>query len=62
MSAPNICSFANLGSGFAAGIAVVNGRFDIAPWFIIIAMIFDAYDGKLARHFNATSALRRRCL
>ncbi|MEE9557957.1 MAG: CDP-diacylglycerol--serine O-phosphatidyltransferase [Candidatus Brocadiales bacterium] len=57
MSAPNICSFANLGFGFAAGIAVINGRFDIAPWFIIVAMIFDAYDGKLARHFNAISKM-----
>ena len=57
MAIPNICSFANLGCGFGAGIAVVNGRFDIAPWFIIIAMIFDAYDGKLARYLNATSKL-----
>ena len=57
MAVPNICSMANLGCGFGAAIAVVNGRFDIAPWFIMIAMIFDAYDGKLARYLNATSKL-----
>ena len=39
MAVPNICSMANLGCGFGAAIAVVNGRFDIAPWFIMIAMI-----------------------
>lgn len=29
----------------------------MAPWFIIIAMIFDAYDGKLARYLNAMSKI-----
>ncbi|MEE9584788.1 MAG: CDP-diacylglycerol--serine O-phosphatidyltransferase [Candidatus Brocadiales bacterium] len=57
MATPNMCSFANLGCGFGSAIAVVNGRFDIAAWFIIIAMVFDAYDGKLARYLNATSRL-----
>ncbi len=44
MAAPNICSMANLGCGFAAIVAVISGRYEIAPWFIIIAMVFDAYD------------------
>lgn len=57
MAAPNICSMANLGCGFAAIVAVIHGRYEIAPWFIIIAMVFDAYDGKLARYLNATSKL-----
>lgn len=57
MAVPSTCTFGNLGCGFGAAIAVVNGRFDIAPWFIIVAMIFDAYDGKLARYLNATSKL-----
>lgn len=57
MAIPSICTFGNLGCGFGAAIAVVNGRFDIAPWFIMVAMIFDAYDGKLARYLKATSKL-----
>ncbi|MFQ5862034.1 MAG: CDP-diacylglycerol--serine O-phosphatidyltransferase [Candidatus Brocadiales bacterium] len=57
MAAPSLCTFANLGCGFGAIVAVVNSRFDIAPWFIIVAMLFDAYDGKLARYLNATSRL-----
>ena len=56
-SIPLFCSFANLGCGFGVAMCVVNGRYDLAPWLIIIAMLFDAYDGRLARYFNATSLL-----
>ena len=54
---PLLCSLANLGCGFGVAMCVVNGRYDLAPWLIIIAMLFDAYDGRLARYFNATSRL-----
>ncbi|HHT9117629.1 MAG TPA: CDP-alcohol phosphatidyltransferase family protein [Candidatus Hypogeohydataceae bacterium YC38] len=54
---PSLCSLANLGCGFGVAIAVVNGRFEAAPWLIILAMIFDAYDGRLARLLNSTSRL-----
>ncbi len=57
MALPNLCSLANLGCGFGAIVSVINGRYEVAPWFIIIAMIFDAYDGKIARYLNATSRL-----
>ncbi len=54
---PLACSLANLGCGFGVAMCVVHGRYDIAPWLIIVAMLFDAYDGRLARYFNATSRL-----
>lgn len=54
---PLLCSLANLGCGFGVAMFVVSGRYDIAPWLIIVAMLFDAYDGRLARYFNATSRL-----
>lgn len=56
-SIPLLCSLANLGCGFGVVMCVVNGRYDLAPWLIIIAMLFDAYDGRLARYFNASSLL-----
>jgi CDP-diacylglycerol--serine O-phosphatidyltransferase len=54
---PLLCSLANLGCGYGVIMCVVYGRYEVAPWLIIIAMIFDAYDGRLARYLNATSRL-----
>lgn len=54
---PSLCSLANLGCGFGVAIAVINNRFDLAPWLILLAMIFDAYDGRLARLLHSTSKI-----
>ena len=53
---PNLFTTAALFSGFYAIIASINGQFDDAGVAIIIAMIFDGLDGRVARLTNTQSA------
>ena len=53
---PNLFTTMNMFCGFYAVIASVNGRFHSAAVAIVIAVIFDILDGKIARATNATSA------
>ncbi len=61
---PSLVTIANLVCGFAAIAALVNPEKQLglvgsgpiaAAWFIMLGMIFDMFDGKLARLANATS-------
>jgi len=46
---PSIFTLGNLLCGFLAVINVIEGSLTHAAWWIIIAAIFDALDGKIAR-------------
>ncbi|HKI50741.1 MAG TPA: phosphatidylcholine/phosphatidylserine synthase, partial [Geothermobacteraceae bacterium] len=52
---PNLFTTGGLFSGFYSIVATVNGYYDRAAWFILIAGIFDALDGRVARMTNTTS-------
>ncbi len=54
---PLMCSFSNLSCGFGVVVCVFYGRYELAPWLILLAAIFDGYDGRLARYFNEASRL-----
>jgi len=52
---PNIITSLNLFCGFYAVIASINGKFIAASIAIIIGVLFDIMDGKIARATNTTS-------
>jgi CDP-diacylglycerol--serine O-phosphatidyltransferase len=52
---PNIFTSLNLFFGFYAVIASINGRFVAAAAAIIIGVLFDIMDGKIARATNTVS-------
>ena len=52
---PNIFTSFNLFFGFYAVIAAINGKFVAAAVAIIIGVLFDIMDGKIARATNTTS-------
>jgi CDP-diacylglycerol--serine O-phosphatidyltransferase len=52
---PNIFTSLNLFCGFYAVIASINGKFAAAAVAIIIGVVFDILDGKIARATNTTS-------
>lgn len=53
---PNLFTTANMFCGFYAIVAAVHGNYLGAAWTILIAMIFDSMDGRVARLTRATSA------
>ncbi len=52
---PSLMTLGNLFCGFLSLLESANGRLEIAAWLILLAMVFDALDGKLARMTNETS-------
>ena len=52
---PNFITSLNIASGFTAIIYASHGNILMASWFITAAMIFDFFDGFLARLLNAYS-------
>jgi len=52
---PNIFTSLNLFCGFYAVIAAIDGKFAAAAIAIIIGVMFDMLDGKIARATNTTS-------
>lgn len=52
---PNLFTTMNLFCGFYAVVTAVNGRFVAASVSIILAVVFDALDGKIARATNTSS-------
>ena len=52
---PNIFTTLNLFCGFYAIIAAIDGKFVAAAVAIIIGVMFDILDGKIARATNTTS-------
>ena len=53
---PNLFTTANMFCGFYALVAAIHGNFLSAAWSILVAMIFDLMDGRVARLTRATSA------
>lgn len=53
---PNLFTTAGLFSGFYAVIASMQGHFTAAAVAVFVAMIFDSFDGRIARMTNTQSA------
>ena len=53
---PNLFTITSLFLGFYAIIAAMNHRFVASAIAVLIAMIFDSLDGRVARLINAQSA------
>ena len=54
---PNLLTFANLFSGFAAVLACLSGDLVLAGWMVFIAAFADLLDGMAARLLKAQSAI-----
>src|SRR5690606_6388139 len=54
---PNLVTLAAIGAGLTAMRLAVDGRFNSAVALILLAAIFDAMDGRLARALNSESAI-----
>jgi CDP-diacylglycerol--serine O-phosphatidyltransferase len=52
---PSLLTTGNVFCGFYAFIAVFNDMFYTAAWAIVLAIIFDVLDGRVARLTNTTS-------
>ncbi|MDD3580911.1 MAG: CDP-diacylglycerol--serine O-phosphatidyltransferase [Desulfobacca sp.] len=52
---PNLLTTASLFSGFYAIIAAINGRFEAAALAILISLILDGLDGRVARMTQSAS-------
>lgn len=46
---PTLATLGNLVCGFSAMTEALDGNFERAAWLILVAMLFDAADGRLAR-------------
>ena len=53
---PSLFTTGNVFCGFYAFVAVLNEHFYFAAWAIVIGMIFDGLDGRIARLTKTTSA------
>jgi len=53
---PNLFTTGALFSGFYAVVAAMNGHFENSAVAIFVAMIFDTFDGRVARMTNTQSA------
>lgn len=52
---PTLLTTGNFFFGFYSIIASLNHRFDKAAWAILVAMVFDTFDGKVARMTKSTT-------
>ena len=52
---PSLFTTGNIFCGFYAFIAVLDGKFYMAAWAIVFAIIFDGLDGRIARLTKTTS-------
>jgi CDP-diacylglycerol--serine O-phosphatidyltransferase len=52
---PSLFTCANMSCGYLSIIASINGNFTKAAWLIILAIVFDVLDGRVARITKATS-------
>lgn len=53
---PSLFTTGNVFCGFYAFIAVLNEKYYVAAWAIVIATVFDMLDGRVARMTRTTSA------
>ncbi len=52
---PSLLTVINLSLGFFAIVNTMEGKFSLAAWFILIAIVFDILDGRVARWTGSTS-------
>lgn len=52
---PNLFTSASLFAGFYSIVATLNGNFNHAAWAIVISMLCDGADGRIARLTSSTS-------
>jgi len=52
---PNLFTAASIFSGVFSIISAINGEFDKAAWLIMLSLIFDGLDGRVARLTNTCS-------
>lgn len=52
---PNLLTTGGMASGFYAIINAIDGDYVHAAWFIVLAAIFDLFDGRVARMTRTTS-------
>lgn len=52
---PNLFTTGTLFAGYYSIISAMEGQYDRAAWFILIATVLDGLDGKVARMTNTTS-------
>lgn len=52
---PNLFTSMNIFCGFYAIVAAIDSKFEVAATAILVAMVFDILDGKIARITNTTS-------
>ncbi len=52
---PNLVTTGSLFAGFYGIVATMNGDYELAAWFILISVVFDTLDGKVARMTGTTS-------
>ena len=57
---PNLFTTAALFAGFYAIVSAMNARFEPAAVAIVVAMVLDGADGRIARMTNTQSAIWRR--
>ena len=54
-AAPSLFTLGNLACGFFSILAASQGHFLKAGWLILLAAVFDAVDGRVARMFGTES-------
>jgi len=54
---PNLITLLNIAAGFLAIAKIIEGQFITAAWLVIVAMVFDFFDGFAARILKAYSEL-----
>jgi len=53
--APNLITAANIAAGFLSMLAASEGQFESAVYLLILAVLLDLFDGRVARRLNVTS-------
>lgn len=52
---PNAVTAANIVLGFLSMLAAADGRFELAVYMLVLAVLLDTFDGRVARLLKATS-------
>ena len=53
---PNLLTVGNIYCGLLSILYTINGEFELAAWMILLALLFDASDGGIARLTKSTSS------
>ena len=56
---PSILTAASIAAGFLSMIVAAAGRFDAAVYLLVLAIMLDTIDGRVARWLGATSEFGR---